>query len=80
MFRKGFIEVIMHTLKGGRVKAGGKYRGPAYDVAASLQFLYTAFLHLGFDAAANGVCLSFGFFHHGFPFVEGFDFGDEFIS
>lgn len=32
LFRKGFIEVIVHTLKGGRVKAGGKYRGPAYEI------------------------------------------------
>ena len=80
LFRKGLVEVIVHTLKGGRVKAVGENRGPAYDVAASLQFLYTAFLHFCLDAAADSVSLGLGFFHKGFPFVESFDFGDEFVS
>lgn len=36
LFRKSLVEVIVHTLKSSGIKAVRKYRGPAYDVAASL--------------------------------------------
>ena len=68
----------MFLLEGRRVEAVGEHRSPSDDVLSRLKLFGVLFQHFCLDGVAQGFGLCLGFFENGFPFVEGFDFLDEF--
>ena len=74
------VKVVVFLFKCGGIEAVGEHRSPAHDVGASLKLLGSLLQHLAFDDVAERFGLGLGFFHDGFPFLQGFDFGDQFVS